>query len=174
MDKREREGGRREGGRRKGGWKDRRGRTTNQSFGNNLHRVKLTIATPATPWVAKRNARCNWTSKTKYKKTSNQQPQRHPAAPPPATRRRRSKEPNQAWLYPTTAMPISSVHLLAVYSQLCPTEPQALIAATYPFAPRKLVETVWHRLRPAQTRFTLSLVCLQLPVIPPRANLNAA
>ena len=33
--------------------------TTNLRIDNNLHRAKLTIATPATPWVAQRNARCN-------------------------------------------------------------------------------------------------------------------
>ena len=64
MDKREREGGRREGGRRKAGRKDRHGRTTNQSFGNNLHRAKLT---------AQRNARCNLTTQ-KNRKTRQYKP----------------------------------------------------------------------------------------------------
>ena len=54
-----------------------------------------------------------------------QPPHRHPAAPPVATRPRRSKEPNQAWRYPTTAVAISSVRSLAVYSRLCPTKLQA-------------------------------------------------
>ena len=45
--------------------------------------------------------------KQKQRENQNATPTSHPAAPPMATRKRRSKEPNQTWAHPTTAVPIA-------------------------------------------------------------------